>query len=106
MPTSSPPIIGLAGGIGSGTSAVATILRDLGCAVSDSDEAARAALREPDILAELTSWWGRDILDNEGGIDRSKVAKIVFADVAQRKRLEMLTHPWIEKHRNTYFDSV
>lgn len=106
MPTSSPPIIGIAGGIGSGKSAVATILRDLGCAVSDSDEAARAALREPDILAELISWWGRDILDKEGGIDRSKVAKIVFADVAQRKRLEMLTHPWIEKHRKTYFDSV
>lgn len=100
------PIIGLAGGIGSGKSAAAKILRDLGCAVSDSDEAARAALRDPDILAELISWWGRDILDKEGGIDRSKVAGIVFADANERKRLEMLTHPWIEKRRKAYFASV
>lgn len=99
-------IIGLAGGIGSGKSAAAKILRDLGCAVSDSDEAARAALRDPDIRAELISWWGRDILDGEGGIDRRKVAGIVFADANERKRLEMLTHPWIEKRRKAYFASV
>lgn len=106
MPSASPPIIGLAGGIGSGKSEVAAILRDLGCAVSDSDEAARAALRDPVIRAELISWWGRDILDGEGGIDRSKVAGIVFTDANERKRLEMLTHPWIEKRRKAYFASV
>lgn len=106
MPSASPPIIGLAGGIGSGKSEVAAILRNLGCAVSDSDEAARAALRDPVIRAELISWWGRDILDGEGDIDRSKVARIVFADAAERRRLEMLTHPWIEKRRKAYFASV
>ena len=106
MPSASPPIIGLAGGIGSGKSAAAKILRDLGCAVSDSDEAARAALRDPDIRAELISWWSRDILDEEGGIDRTKVAGIVFTDAAERKRLERLTHPWIEKQRKEHFTSV
>ena len=106
MPNASPPIIGLAGGIGSGKSAAAKILRDLGCAVSDSDEAARAALRDPDIQAELISWWGRDILNEMGAIDRTKVAGIVFTDAAERRRLERLTHPWIEKQRKEYFTSV
>ena len=106
MPIASPPIIGLAGGIGSGKSAAAKILRDLGCVVSDSDESARAALRDPDIQAELISWWGRDILDGDGGIDRTKVAGIVFTDTNERRRLEMLTHPWIEKRRKEYFASV
>ena len=48
MPIVSPPIIGITGGIGSGKSAVAVILRDLGCEVSNSDEAARAALESID----------------------------------------------------------
>ena len=106
MPKSSPPIIGLAGGIGSGKSAAAKILRELGCAISDSDEAARAALRDPDIRTQLISWWGRNILNEEGGIDRTKVAGIVFTDTNERRRLEMLTHPWIEKRRKEYFASV
>src|SRR5688572_6841261 len=110
--TSSPnrkPIIGLAGGIGSGKSAVAKILAELGCIVSDSDAAARAALRDPQIKATLIKWWGDRILDSSksgphrGEIDRSAVAKIVFNDPAQRRRLEQLTHPWIETKRRELF---
>lgn len=103
MPTASPPIIGLAGGIGSGKSAVAAILRDLGCLVSDSDEAARAALREPALRREIVSWWGEGVLDADGEIDRAKVAAIVFSDPEQRRRLERLTHPWIEQRRRARF---
>lgn len=103
MPHPSPPIIGLAGGIGAGKSAVAAILRDLGCFVSDSDDAARAALRDPAIRDELVSWWGDAIVDQDGEIDRSQVAKIVFSDPDARRRLERLTHPWIERRRLEQF---
>ncbi|MDY7107947.1 MAG: dephospho-CoA kinase [Planctomycetota bacterium] len=96
-------MIGLAGGIGSGKSAVADILADLGCVVAHSDEMARAALRDPDIRAQLVQWWGNDILDDEGEIDRRAVAHIVFADAGQRRRLEGLTHPWIEARRAEQF---
>ncbi|MCI0362988.1 MAG: dephospho-CoA kinase [Phycisphaerales bacterium] len=103
------PIIGLAGGIGAGKSAVAKILAELGCVVSDSDVAARAALRDPQIKATLIKWWGDRILDSSksgphrGEVDRSAVAKIIFNDPAQRKRLEQLTHPWIEAKRRELF---
>jgi dephospho-CoA kinase len=104
MTESSPkPVIGLAGGIGSGKSAVADILADLGCVVARSDEMARAALRDPEIRARLVQWWGEDILDDEGGVDRRAVARIVFDDREQRRRLEGLTHPWIEARRAEQF---
>jgi dephospho-CoA kinase len=103
MPNSSLPIIGLAGGVGAGKSAVAEILERLGCVVADSDGTGRAALRDPAIRDTLVGWWGDDVLDEMGEIDRSAVAKIVFARPDQRRRLESLVHPWIEVRRRTLF---
>jgi len=98
------PIIGLVGGIGSGKSTVAGMLRDMGCVVADSDQFARASLRDPAIRPQLVEWWSDSILDPATGeIDRRKVAAIIFADPAQRKRLEGLTHPWIEQRRRELF---
>lgn len=97
------PIIGLAGGIGAGKSSVAKALADLGCLVSDSDAAARAALRDPAIKQTIVGWWGSSVLDAHGEIDRGRIATIIFADPVQRRRLEGLTHPWIEARRREQF---
>lgn len=103
---SSSPIIGLVGGVGSGKSTVAAMLRDLGCVVADSDLFAREALRDPEIRKNITAWWGSDVLDPRSGeVDRGRIAAIVFADREQRKRLESLTHPWIERKRRELFES-
>jgi dephospho-CoA kinase len=91
-------ILGLSGGIASGKSVVADILRDLGAAVLDADRAGHAVLREPDVIAAVVARWGDGILDEKGQISRRAVAKIVFAagNEAERKFLEQLTHPRIE----------
>lgn len=102
----SKPIIGISGGIGAGKSSVAKILGELGCFVSESDVQAREALRDPAIRNELVRWWGTAILDDQGEIDRSKVAQIVFTSPAERKRLESLTHPWIENRRLQHFQNA
>ncbi|MBT8487136.1 MAG: dephospho-CoA kinase [Phycisphaerales bacterium] len=99
----SRPIIGIAGGIGSGKSAVAKQLGDLGCVVSDSDRDGRAALEDPEIKRTLVSWWGEGILAADGTTDRRAIARIVFADAEERRRLEGLTHPWIEERRKALF---
>ena len=65
----------------------------------DSDALARAALQDPSIKQTLVEWWGAVVLDASGAVDRSEVAHIVFADHAERRRLEALTHPWIEARR-------
>ena len=103
MPSSSKPIIGITGGIGAGKSTVAGILSELGCFVVDSDDLARQALLDPIVVETLVQWWGREILDPQRQIDRRAVAKIVFARPDERKRLESLVHPWIEKRRLAMF---
>lgn len=103
MPSSTKPIIGITGGIGAGKSTVARILSELGCFVVDSDDLARQALLDPIVVETLVQWWGREILDPQRHIDRRAVAKIVFARPDERKRLESLVHPWIEKRRLAMF---
>ena len=91
-------ILGLVGGIASGKSVVANVLRDMGAVVLDADKAGHFVLREPEVIAELRKRWGDRILDSSGQISRRAVAKIVFGqgNEAERKFLEQLTHPRIE----------
>lgn len=76
------------------------MLAELGAGVVDSDALGRNELRRPDIEEQLCRWWGRGILHVDGGVDRKKVASIVFGDPSQRRRLEALIHPRIADRRN------
>ncbi|TVS02380.1 MAG: dephospho-CoA kinase [Phycisphaerales bacterium] len=93
------PVIGLAGGIGSGKSTVASAFAELGCLVLDSDAEAKQALQRPEVRDQLVGWWGPGVLDESGAIDRRRVAQIVFADADERRRLEGLIHPLVKKSR-------
>ncbi len=93
------PIIGIAGGIGSGKSAVARALGELGCLVYDADEAVRETLKEDEVKRTLASWWGGSVIDTGGEVDRRAVAKIVFDAPEERARLEGLIHPRIHDIR-------
>jgi len=94
-----PPVIGLAGGIGSGKSEVARILGTLGCLVIDSDAEAKQALDRPEIRSQLVEWWGPAITDPGGSVNRKAVADIIFRDPSQRARLESLVHPIVRARR-------
>jgi dephospho-CoA kinase len=82
---------------------VAAILSRLGCVVCNSDDLGRQALREPAIRTKLVGWWGREVLDEAGEIDRAAVAAIVFRRPEELQRLELLVHPWIEARRKALF---
>lgn len=92
-------VLGLAGGIGAGKSAVAAAMGTFGYAVIDSDKEAKAALDRPDVRDELVRWWGEGVLDASGRIDRRAVAARVFSDPDQRRRLEALVHPLVRQSR-------
>src|SRR6185295_7896767 len=91
-------ILGLVGGIASGKSVVANVLRDMGAVILDADRAGHFVLRDPEVITALRKRWGDGVLDSSGQISRRAVAKIVFAQgiEAERKFLEQLTHPRIE----------
>ena len=103
VPANRIPVIGLAGAIGAGKSEVGRLLAEAGCLVSDSDALAREVLGEPETVRTLSAWWGPGILDPAGRIDRSAVARIVFADPDARRRLEAFVHPRIHARREASF---
>jgi dephospho-CoA kinase len=94
------PIIGLAGGIGSGKSTIAKLFGELGCQVLSADEYVRDAYRDPAVIARLREWWGDAIVDRSGELDRKAVARIVFEKPEEKSRLESLVHPLVADRRN------
>jgi dephospho-CoA kinase len=90
------PVIGLTGGIASGKSSVARLLRELGVAVIDADQLAREVVAKgSDGLREVVEAFGLDVLDAAGELDRPKLGQIVFHEPNARQRLNAITHPRI-----------
>ena len=86
--------LGLTGGIASGKSAVAAMLREMGFAVLDADALAHKLI-EPGqaAYAEVLQEFGPSIADTSGRIDRAKLGAMVFADLAKLDHLNAIVHP-------------
>ena len=89
-------VVGITGGIGSGKTAVSDCFRTLGIEVVDADVEARRVV-EPGqpALAEIAARFGAQVLQRDGTLDRAALRERVFADAAERRWLEQLTHPRI-----------
>ncbi|HKA14136.1 MAG TPA: dephospho-CoA kinase [Myxococcota bacterium] len=89
-------VIGLTGGIGSGKSTVARMMRDLGATVIDADAIVHE-LQAPGMpmVAELAAAFGAGILTADGVLDRKALGAIAFADEAARLRLNAIVHPQV-----------
>lgn len=89
-------IIGLTGGIASGKSTVARLLRDLGAQIVDADEIAReVVLPGTPALEELVARFGDAVLGEDGSLDRKQLGALVFRDPGARADLNAITHPRI-----------
>lgn len=89
--------VGLTGGIASGKSTVAEILRNLGYSVIDADVQAREVSQSgtPGFL-EVVQTFGQEILAPSGELDRRKLGQVVFSDRQKREKLESILHPRIQ----------
>ncbi|WP_078391910.1 dephospho-CoA kinase [Shouchella patagoniensis] len=86
--------IGLTGGIASGKSLASKYLMDKGVPVIDADVISRQVV-EPGELAlnQIIQAFGREILTDEGTLDRKALGSIIFADEEKRKILNNIVHP-------------
>jgi dephospho-CoA kinase len=86
--------VGLTGGIASGKSTVARMLKEKGAILIDLDELAHA-VQKPDgpVWTEIVRHFGQDILQADRTIDRRKLGAVVFADRAKLDLLNRLVHP-------------
>jgi dephospho-CoA kinase len=88
--------IGITGPIGCGKSTVAGWLAELGAVVIDADQVAREVV-EPGTpgFDQVVASFGRDVLREDGSLDRGALGRIVFADPAALARLEAIVHPLV-----------
>jgi dephospho-CoA kinase len=93
-------VIGLTGSMASGKSTVATMLRDEGVAVFDSDAVVHELYMDPDFAAALQKELG--LVISNGAIDRSKLTKRLLEDPTLLPKLESRVHPVIRSMRDKF----
>jgi dephospho-CoA kinase len=97
--------VGLTGGLGSGKSTVAAILRTLGAEVVEADELGRA-LMEPgqQVFADIVRVFGPEVVGSDGRLNRARLAEMAFQG-GRLNELNAIVHPaviaaerqWIEQ---------
>jgi dephospho-CoA kinase len=93
--------IGLTGNIASGKSEIARMLADRGATVIDADLLAREAVEpETQALKDIVKRWGKDVLKDDGSLDRAALRQIVFADQSELDALNRIVHPGVTRLRD------
>lgn len=91
-------IIGLTGGIASGKSTVSNMLKEMKITVVDADVEARlAVMKGESAYYKIIDEFGRDILQEDGEIDRQKLGSIIFHQAEKRQLLNEIVHPEVRK---------
>jgi len=91
-------IIGLTGSFGTGKTFVASIFKSLGAGVIDADKIAHDCIKKGTVAyKQVVRRFGRNILNANGSIDRTKLGKIVFNKKEDLKKLNRIVHPRVIK---------
>ena len=94
-------VIGLTGSIGTGKSSVAAQLARLGVKIIDLDALAREAVAPgSEGLAQVVRRFGNRIVNDQGGLDRAALRRVIFSDRQAKADLESILHPIIARMRN------
>jgi dephospho-CoA kinase len=89
---------GLTGGLGTGKSTVAALMRGHGIPVIDADRLAREVVEKGSIgLERVVQAFGPGVLNSQGQLDRSKIAEIVFSSPQKLMQLESIIHPLVQE---------
>ena len=89
------PVVGITGNIGTGKSTVAELLAACGVHVVDADQVVHRLYRDPDsaLVQAVAAEFGKEVLAQDGSLDRAALARVVFSDSAALGKLEMMVHP-------------
>ena len=98
--------VGLTGGLGSGKSTVAAMLRDLGAQVVESDELGRTIM-EPGqaVYSEIVRVFGHEVLTPEGRLDRKRLAELAFKG-GRVKELNAIIHPAVIEAQREWMEEL
>ncbi|MBO0858209.1 MAG: dephospho-CoA kinase [Chloracidobacterium sp.] len=99
--------IGLTGGIATGKSYVLSVLSELGCDVIDADTIAHRAIEQGrPAYFDIIDHFGRDILNEDGSINRAALGAVVFTNKSARERLNEIVHPRVYEAQVEWFEEI
>lgn len=95
-----PIVISITGGIGSGKTTVANIIRDMGFVVISSDENAKKLINSNDeIKNKLIALFGEAVFSTDGKLNSKYLSQKVFGDTQMHKEnlqsLNQIVHPYV-----------
>jgi dephospho-CoA kinase len=98
--------VGLTGGLGSGKSTVAAMLRELGAEVTESDALGRAMM-EPGqpVFAEIVKHFGPEVVGADGKLNRARLAELAFQH-GRIKELNAIVHPPVIEAQKRWMEEV
>lgn len=100
-------VIGLTGGIGSGKSTVAQLFENKGIKIIDTDKLAHELSQQGrEALPKIAAHFGKNILLEDGSLNRKLLRTIIFSDTNQRLWLEQLLHPLIRMEMEQQIQSA
>ena len=92
-----PTRLGLTGGIGSGKSTVAGMLKALGAVVIDADAISRSLTAAHGAAIEaIKQQFGEAMISTDGSLNRNRMRDLIFTDSDAKNRLENIIHPLIK----------
>lgn len=89
-------IIGLTGSIASGKSTISAMLKEKGFPIVDADLVARIVVKPgTQTLQEIEEVFGKEVMNEDGTLNREALGQIIFHNPGKRKQLNDLMHPAI-----------
>jgi dephospho-CoA kinase len=101
--------IGLTGGIAAGKTSVGKMFADLGAYVIRADDIAHELMKPGEVVyQEIVRHFGTEILNVDGTVNRSKLAKAAFSEEpgAPIEKLNRIVHPPVIKKQEQWMDDV
>ena len=100
-------IIGLTGGIGSGKSASAKILKELGLKIIDLDQITHDLMRPGKLgYIEIKKEFGEKYIDTKSSIDRKLLREEIYSSLDLKKKIESILHPIIFEECNKQLNKL
>lgn len=98
--------VGLTGGLGSGKSTVAAMLRELGAHVIEADALGRA-LMEPgqSVYTAIVEHFGREVVNPDGHLNRARLAEMAFRE-GRLQELNAIVHPPVIEAQHKWMDDI
>jgi dephospho-CoA kinase len=99
--------IGLTGGIGSGKTTACEIFTEFGVPVIDADIIAHDLVKPGrPALEEIIKLFGKEVISNDGTLDRKTIRNKVFANNIDRKKLEDILHPAVYREISIQVENI